>query len=264
MNKGKWSLRAAVCAGVAAVGLMATAGGAYADANNITQTNTGASAKDAACATTVSASFTVPNAGDYLFVSMGAKSTTAVSTPSDTLGNTWTLVSSASAGGSLTGRWVGLWMTKSGSSGSDTVSWSCDGSYMSGAFVGSFTATGTNHTITVDTTGTNTWSGASSETTTTSGTTSAASDLVIAVGYTREAAIVQGQYTGGYSYVNGVGQTSGTGFYDYNVGTGSPTWASGSSPSEALTFGDPHQTCNPTCTSLNTYGAAIVAAFVSS
>jgi hypothetical protein len=242
---------------------------AGASADNVVETNAfvGPAVTTTCSGTLNSFPFSVPNAGDYLFVNMGAKTTTPVGTPTDSLGNTFTLVGSRSSGGTETGRWVGLWMTKSKAAtgtGQDVVSWPCDGSYMAGAVVGTFTATARRHRLTVDVSGTNYWNDIATETSRTSARTTATNDLVLTAGYVRQGVIVRpASSSGSYDYVNGVGQTSGTEFSGFNTTTVDPTWARGSIPTDTVAFGDVTQTCNPRCTPKATYGASVIVAFKS-
>jgi hypothetical protein len=243
---------------------------ASAEAKNVVETNTwvGGAVTTTCSGTLDSTPFSVPNAGDYLFVNMGAKTTTPVGTPTDSLGNTFTLVGSSSTGGTETGRWVGLWMTKSKAatgSGQDVVSWPCDGLYMAGSVLATFTATGPQHLIQVDVSGVNTWNDSATETATTSARTTATGDLVLAAGYTRQGVLIRnpGSSSASYNYVNGVGQTSGTEFSSFNTTTVDPTYARGSIPWDTVNFGDVTRTCNPRCTPKPTYGASVIVAFKS-
>jgi hypothetical protein len=261
----KWGARLAALtvAVVATFGITVPAG---ASANNVVETNyLVGGAETTSCSGSLSSSqFTVPNSGDWLFVEMGAKTTTAVSTPIDSMGNTFTLVKSVSAGGSRTGRWFGVWRTQASSSGTDTVSWSCDGSYMSGGVIGTFTATGTNHQLTLDTFATQSAQGSFTDAITTSRRTGSANEFVIHAGYAREGVLPRGGTTsleGGY--VNGVGQTSGTWYADFNTQSVDPTWSRGSSPSDTVAFGDPRFTCNPSCRPYNAYYASMILTFSS-
>jgi hypothetical protein len=244
---------------------------ANATANNVVETNSGGGAAvTTTCSGTLdSGPFSVPNAGDYLFVNMGAKTTTPVRAPTDSLGNIFTLIASSSAGGAATGRWVGLWMTRSKTGtgvGQDVVSWRCDGSFMSGAMLGTFTATGPRQLLTVDVWGSKAWNNLATETTATSAPTTATSDLVLVAGYTREGIIITASSrtsVTGYDYVKGVGQTSGTEFSGFNTSDSDPTYARGRTPADTVSFGAVSRTCNPHCTPSPTYGAAVIVAFTS-
>ena len=243
---------------------------ASAEAKNVVETNAfvGAAVTTTCSGTLESGPFSVPNAEDYLFVNMGAKTTTPVGTPSDSLGNAFTLVKSNSSGGTETGRWVGLWMTKSRAAtgiGQDVISWPCDGTYMAGGVVGTFTATARRHRLTVDVSGTNFWNDVATETSRTSAPTTATGDLVLTAGYVRQGVIIRnsGSSSGSYDYVNGIGQTSGTEFSGFNTTTVDPTYARGSTPSDTVNFGDVTRTCNPRCTPKPTYGASVIVAFKS-
>ena len=243
---------------------------AGATAKNITQTNSfvGVAVTTTCSGTLDSYPFSVPNAGDYLFVNMGAKTTTPVDTPTDSLGNTFTLVKSSSSGGTETGRWVGLWMTKSKAgtgTGQDVVSWPCDGSYMAGAVLGTFTATGRRHLLTVDVSGVNAWNESATETAWTSARTTATDDLVLTAGYIRQGATISSpaSTTASYAYVNGAGQTSGTEYSGFNTTSVDPTYPRGSIPWNTVNFGDVTHTCNPHCTPKLTYGASVIVALKS-
>jgi hypothetical protein len=135
---------------------------------------------------------------------------------------------------------------------------------MAGAAVGTFTATGPKHLLTVDVKGSNAWNAQATETASTSAPTTATNDLVLTVGYTRQAVIIRdpGPSSVTYGYVNGIDQTSGTEWDGFNT-TAYPTYAVGSIPFDTVNFGAVSRTCNPACTPQPTYGASVIAAFTS-
>jgi hypothetical protein len=267
---GQLTARACVVIAPLALVLFVAVPAARAEANNVTQSNADVgvmTARNCSRGSLSGASFSVPNAGDFIIVQAGIGYSDgtvvdghyrvdALNTPSDSMGNTYSFINGSGVGGASTGHWAGMWMAKASSSGSDIVTWDCSFpaavTQAAGSVVGTFTSNGPTHTLSVDTSNSinwNYWYGAptnvTSVTESTAAATTAANDLVVNGGYIREhvwldaaISVTGGEPTLTFSGVNyASGQTtSGTQWSDYNIGAGTSEWASGTTPTDTYNF----------------------------
>jgi hypothetical protein len=250
-------LLAAVAATLATVGV---SGVAQADVAEVSWVAI-AQGQTTACSTELTINNSVGLiAGDEIFLGVGAKVATAPSAPSDSQGNTYSLVKTVTTG-SATARTEAVFAASvSSSTASLTIKIPCDGQNM--AVSGDILRPPAAKSLRVDATGSTTWANRSAVTVTTRTPTTSAGDAVLSFAYAREAgplraagvATSAGNFTSDYVYHN----TSGTSAGGDNVrNSGTAAWAAGSLPANTYnSFGITNGALKAT------YGAAVIVALI--